>query len=218
MTENSGMGKDNEVLSDSQDGFFDTEATPMITPSEIIEHIFCPRFTYFIHCLKIPQHEELRYKVIKGRQIHDRKEKENKEYLRRKIDCIKKELSVYLAVPKIRVRGVVDEVLTLKDGSMAPLDYKYTEFNDFIFKTHKCQSAIYALLIKEVYKRPVYKGYICYVRGGAVLKEILYRPSDFEYNLIIIDEIFKVISSGYFPKRTSYRNRCIDCCYRNICV
>ncbi len=58
----------------------DSEATPMITPSDVIEHLFCPRFTYFIHCLKIPQHEELRYKVLKGRELHDKREKENKEY------------------------------------------------------------------------------------------------------------------------------------------
>ncbi len=38
----------------------------MITPSEVIEHIYCPRFTCFLNCLNIPQHEELRYKVLKG--------------------------------------------------------------------------------------------------------------------------------------------------------
>ncbi len=196
----------------------DTELTPMITPSEVVEHLFCPRFTFFMNCLKIPQHEELRYKVIKGRELHDRKEKENKEYLRKKIGCVKKELSVYLASPRIRVRGVVDEVLTLDDGSMAPLDYKYTEYKDYLFRTHRFQSVLYAMLIEETYKKPVYKGYICYVRGDAVLKEILYKPIDFEYTLKVVDEIFKVIMMGYFPKRTPYRNRCIDCCYRNICV
>lgn len=196
----------------------DTESSPMITPSEVIEHLFCPRFTYFMNCLKIPQHEELRYKVIKGRELHDRKEKENKEYLRKKINCVSKELSVYLASPNIRVRGIVDEVLTLEDGSMAPLDYKYTEYRDFTYETHKVQSALYAMLIKEVYKKPVYRGFICYVKDRAVLKEILYKDKDFEYTIEILDEIFQVILRGYYPKRTTWRNRCIDCCYKNICV
>lgn len=196
----------------------DTESTPMITPSEVIEYLYCPRFIYFMNCLKMSQHEELRYKVLKGRELHERKEKENKEYLRKKIGCVKKELSVYLASPKIKVRGIVDEVLTLSDGSMAPLDYKYTEYRDYLFRTHKFQSALYALLIKEIYKKPVYKGYICYVKDGATLKEILYKPRDFEYTLKVIDEIFRIILLGYFPKKTSHRNRCIDCCYKNICV
>lgn len=204
--------------SDSYVMGFDTESTPMITPSEVIEHLFCPRFTYFINCLKIPQHEELRYKVLKGRELHERREKENKEYLRKKIDCVKKELKVYLASPRLRVRGVVDEVLTLADGSMAPLDYKYTEYTEYLFETHRIQSTIYAMLIKETYNKPVNKGFICYVKDGSKLKEVLYKLKDFEYTLEVIDEIFRIIQKGYYPKKTSYRNRCIDCCYKNICV
>lgn len=196
----------------------DTESTVMITPSEVIEHLFCPRFTYFMNCLKIPQHEELRYKVLKGRDLHSRREKENKEYLRKKIGCIDKELSVYVASPAARVRGVIDEVLTLSDESMAPLDYKYTEFRDYLFETHRVQSILYAMLIKEIYGRPVYKGYICYARDGATLKEVIYKPEDFEYAKAVVDDIFRVILKGYYPKRTRWPNRCIDCCYKNICV
>ena len=194
------------------------ESTLMITPSEVIEHLYCPRFTYFMNCLNIPQHEELRYKVMKGRKLHEEREKENREYLRRKIGCIAKEISVYVASPAIRVRGVVDEVLTLADGSMTPLDYKYTEYRDYLFETHKVQSVLYAMLIKEAYQKPVYKGYICYAKDGAVLKEIVYKEADFKYAKDVVDEIFSVIVKGKCPKKTSWRNRCVDCCYKNIWV
>ncbi len=196
----------------------DTESTVMITPSEVIEHLFCPRFTYFMNCLNIPQHEELRYKVMKGRELHSRREKENKEYLRKKIGCIDKELSVYVASPALRVRGVIDEVLTLVDGSMAPLDFKYTEYRDYLFVTHKVQSVLYAMLIKEVYNRPVLRGYICYARDGVNLKEVIYKAEDFEYAVSVVDEIFRVILMGYYPQKSSWPNRCVDCCYKNICV
>ena len=196
----------------------DTESTVMITPSEVIEHLFCPRFTYFMNCLNIPQHEELRYKVLKGRELHSRREKENKEYLRKKIGCIDKDLAVYVASPALRVRGIIDEVLTLADGSMAPLDYKYTEYRDYLFVTHKVQSVLYAMLIKEVYNKPVLRGYVCYARDGVNLKEIIYKAEDFEYAVSVIDEIFSVILMGYYPKKSSWPNRCVDCCYKNICV
>ena len=196
----------------------DTESTPMISPSEVIEHLYCPRFTYFMNCLNIAQHEELRYKVLKGRALHERREKENRKYLRKKIGCVNKEVSVYVASPEIRTRGIIDEVLTLSDGSMAPLDYKYTEYRDYLFKTHKVQSVLYAMLIKETYQKPVNKGYICYAKNGVKLKEIVYKKQDVEYAKKVIDEIFNVILRGYYPKRTKWRNRCIDCCYRNICV
>jgi len=156
--------------------------------------------------------------VLKGRELHSRKEKENKEYLRKKIDCVSKEISVYLASPVIRVRGIVDEVLTFSDGSMAPLDYKYSEFREYLFKTHRIQSVLYAMLIKEIYKKPVNVGYICYVKNNAKLKKILYKPEDFEYAMDVVDEVFRVILKGHYPKKTSWRNRCIDCCYKNICV
>ncbi|MCX7732438.1 MAG: CRISPR-associated protein Cas4 [candidate division WOR-3 bacterium] len=198
--------------------FADTETTPMLTPSEIIEHIFCPRYTYFMHCLKIPQKEEQRYIVMKGRQLHNQREKRNPEYLRKRIGCVKKELNVYLASPKIRVRGVVDEVLTLADGSMAPLDYKYTQYREWIFKTHRYQSVLYGMLISEIYSKPVRRGYICYVRTGAKLCEVIYKPQDYDYISRIIEEIFRIIKTGEYPSGTRYSAQCVDCCYRNICV
>lgn len=196
----------------------DTESTAMITPSEVIEHIYCPRFTYFMNCLKIPQHEELRYKVLKGRALHKRKELENRNYLRKKIGCVKKEISVYLASPKIRVRGIVDEILTLADGSMAPLDYKYTEFRNFLFETHRIQSVLYAMLIEETYRKPVRRGFICYAKCGIKIKEVIYKTADFSNARKVIDEIFDIILLGYFPKKTKWRNKCFDCCYKNICT
>ncbi|MCL6466351.1 MAG: CRISPR-associated protein Cas4, partial [candidate division WOR-3 bacterium] len=178
---------------------FDTEQTPMITTSDVLEYLFCPRFTYYMNCLKIPQNEQLRYLVLKGREIHQNRAKENRDYLRKKIACIKKEINIYLASPRIRVRGVVDEVLTLADGTMAPLDYKYTKYREYLFRTHKYQSVIYAMLIQETYQKPVVRGYICYLRDGALLKEIVYKPQDFAYISEVIDEIFRIIQKGCYP-------------------
>jgi CRISPR-associated exonuclease Cas4 len=196
----------------------DTETTPMVTPSEVIEHLFCPRFTYFMNCLNIPQHEEKRYKVLKGRELHEKRETENRDYLRKRLGCVDKEIAVYIASRKLGVRGIVDEVLHLSDGTLAPLDYKYSEFSDYTFETHKVQSVLYALLIRENYQKPVTRGFICYVRGGSKVKEINYCDADFAHAGEVVKEIFSVILRGYYPKKTSYRNRCIDCCYRNICA
>lgn len=197
---------------------FDTETTPMITPSEVIEHLYCPRFTYFMNCLNIPQREELRYKVLKGRELHQKREDSNRDYLRKRLGCIDKDISVYIASRKLGVRGVIDEVLHLSDGTLAPLDYKYTEYSDYTFETHKVQSVLYALLIIENYQKPVKKGFICYAKNGSKVKELVYNENDFCYAKSMVWEIFDVILKGYHPKKTRWKNRCIDCCYRNICV
>ncbi len=206
------------MMSDGLSSETDTESTPMITPSEVIEHLYCPRFTYFMNCLNIPQHEELRYKVLKGRELHDRREKENRDYIRKRLGCIDKEIAVYIASKRIGIRGIIDEVLHLSDGTLAPLDYKYAEYTDHTFETHKVQSILYALLIMENYQKPVKKGFICYTRSNNKIKKVVYKEKDFCYADSVVQEIFGVIVKGFYPKRTSGRNRCIDCCYRNICV
>ena len=38
-----------------------------ITPSIVIEYLYCPRFIYFMKILNISQNEDRRFKVTKGR-------------------------------------------------------------------------------------------------------------------------------------------------------
>jgi len=189
-----------------------------ITPSEVIEYLYCPRFIYFMNCLSIPQHEEQRYKVLAGREIHEKKAKINKDYLRKKLNCNKREINVYLASDKYHLKGVIDEVLFLKDETAAPLDYKFAQYKERLFRTHKVQSTLYAILIKENYQVEVNRGYICYTRSKNLIKTIDFKERNFIKALGVIDEILKIIQTGYYPKGTKYSSKCIDCCYKNICV
>lgn len=201
-----------------KDWNLDTERTPMLTPSEVIEHIYCPRFTWFMNVQKIPQHEDTRFKVLKGREVHRRRATENRNYLRRKIGAVRREIDVYLASPELRLRGIVDEVLWLKDGTMASLDYKYTESRDHVFKTHETQITIYSMLIEAVYQQPVNRGYVAYVRDGNQLLEVPITTESKENVRCIVEQIFAIIRSCKLPARATSRLRCEDCCYKNICV
>jgi len=189
-----------------------------ITPSEVIEYLFCPRFTYFMNCLNIPQHEERRYKVLKGRELHERRTVINKDYLRQKIGCVKKEILVYLNSDSYHIRGIVDEVLILSDGTMAPLDYKFAEYKDYLYRTHQIQSVLYGILIRENYHCEVKRGYVCYLRSNNFLREINFTSELFEEAEEIVRDILKIIRTSYYPKKGKSQVRCIDCCYRNICV
>lgn len=196
----------------------DNESTPMLTPSEIIEHVFCPRFTWFMNVQRIQQNEDKRYKVLKGREVHERRTTENTSYLRRKIGVVKREIWVYLASPELKIRGIVDEVLWLNDGTMAPLDYKYTNPREDVYNTHRIQLILYAMLIQKIYDTSVRRGYAAYIRGGSQLIELPIGPEDVIEVQRMIDEIFAIIDTGRLPRRTRNRNHCLDCCYKNICV
>lgn len=189
-----------------------------ITPSEVLEFLFCPRFIYFMKCLDVKQNEQNRLKVQMGRKIHEKRNVENRDYLRKKIGCIKKDQNVYLKSEKYCIRGEIDEILYLEDGTLAPLDYKFAEYKDRLFETYKIQLVMYSMLIMDNYKKDVKKGFICYTRSNSFLKEIFIEPKDIDKVYEIIEQILEIIQKGFFPKKTKSNLKCLDCCYKNICV
>lgn len=188
-----------------------------ITPSDIIEFLYCKRFIYYIKCLGIQQYEDKRYKVQKGREIHDKKENENKEYLRKKLGVIKKDINVSLYSEKYKIKGKVDEVLTLEDNTMAALDYKFAEYEEIVYSTYKTQILMYSIMISEMYNVDVKKGYLVYCRSKNFIKEIDIDKNDIKKLEKYIKEYQRVMQ-GYYPSATRNKSRCIDCCYRNICI
>lgn len=187
-----------------------------ITPSHIIEYLFCPRYTYFEYVLAIPQHEEKYYKVQKGRMIHNAKTEQNKEYLRKRIGVKEKYLEQYLT--NNLLRGVVDEVLLLDDDTMAPLDYKFAYYDGKIYSTYKTQLYCYAWLIEDNFNKPVNKGYLIYTRSKNKLVEIQILDNDKNHVKKCANEILEIINKNFYPKATKYKKKCINCTYKNICV
>lgn len=187
-----------------------------ITPSEIIQYLYCPRFIYFEHVLGIPQFEEKSYKAMRGRHLHDDKKRMNKDYLRKKLGVVKKYQEQYLT--NNILRGKVDEVLLLNDGTAAPLDYKFAQYKDRVFNTYKTQLACYAWLIEDNFDKKVTRGYLVYTRSKSKLVEI---PLDEEFKKSVREQaesIIEIISENRFPKATRYKKRCTGCTYRNICI
>lgn len=206
-----------EIPSESREAPYE-EQDVHVTASILLEYLFCPRFIFFMNCLCIDQNEDKRYKVMKGRDVHEGRLRTNIDYLRSKIGCIGKETDVYLASDKYHIHGIVDEALSLSDGTMAPLDYKYAEYHDTVFRTQRYQSVFYGLLMRENYGKEVRRGYVCYIRSKNLLKEISIAENDFRELQVMIAEILDITQKGYYPKGTKFKNSCIDCCYRNICT
>jgi CRISPR-associated exonuclease Cas4 len=167
--------------------------------------------------LDVSQHEDRRYLVLKGREIHDEKMVRNKDYLRKKIGCVDKEIDVYLSSEKLNLVGRVDEVLFFDDGSAAPLDYKFAEWKNRVYKTLFYQQALYALLIEEIYEKPVNCAYICYVKSKNHVERLDIKPKHKEKAMTIVKDMLHIINTGYFPEGTTTKNKCRDCTYRNLC-
>ena len=100
---------------------------------------------------------------------------------------------------------------------MAPLDYKFAEFNYILYSTYKTQMLMYSLMIEELYNCKVNKAYLVYTRSRNMVKEIEINKKDLDKLKKDISEYTKVIE-GYYPKGSKSKARCLDCCYRNICI
>lgn len=187
-----------------------------ITPSEIIQYLYCPRFIYFEKVLGIPQHEEKSYKAVKGRHLHEKKSRMNPDYLRKKLGVTDKHQEQYLT--NNMLRGKVDETLFFDDGSAAPLDYKFAKYKDKVFNTYKTQLACYAWLIEENFNRPVNRGYLVYTRSKSKLVKVNLTEKFKEEVKVKAQAIIDIIDRNRFPKATRYKKRCRQCTYRNICI
>jgi CRISPR-associated exonuclease Cas4 len=183
-----------------------------------LEHLYCPRFTYFEYVLGIGEHQERRTLVQKGRQVHLERRKINATYLRKKLGVVRRQFDVPLASVALGVRGVVDEVFTLADGSMAPFDYKFAGEPAGVYHNQQVQSTLYGLLIRETFGVPVRRGFVCYTRSNHKVVELPFSEEDFAEATRIVQEVLAIIRTGVFPRATSWKARCRDCCYRNICI
>jgi CRISPR-associated exonuclease Cas4 len=166
--------------------------------------------------LAIPQYEEKNYKVMRGRELHDRKLEQNKEYLRKRIGAVDKHLDQYLTNDLIR--GRIDEVLVLANGTLAPLDYKFAMYDNKIYETYRTQLYCYAWLIEENFGKEVRQGFLVYTRSQNKLVEIPITQEHKNEVKAAAADIFRIIDKNYYPKATKYKARCLNCTYRNICA
>lgn len=186
-----------------------------ITPSDVIQYLYCPRFIYFERVMHYPQFEQKEVKVQKGREMHEAKL--DQHYLRKNLGVLEKWQEVYLSHGPMR--GQVDEVLRLEDGTYAPLDYKFARYEDKLYETYKTQVFCYAWLIHQNYQVPVTKGFVVYTRNSTHhVETIEVGVRDLERVEEAITAIMAVTEQGQYPAPTKVKKRCTHCTYRNICA
>ena len=168
--------------------------------------------------LLVAERQERRWKVQRGREVHLERSKINKSYLRKKLRVTERQFDVPLASLSRSIRGIADEVLTFDDGTMGPFDYKFAKAPKKPFRNQVIQSVLYGLLIEEQFECQVNRGYVCYTRDNHKVVEIPFTERLKKQALETVAEVIATIQQGFLPKATNYASRCVDCCYRNICI
>jgi CRISPR-associated exonuclease Cas4 len=187
-----------------------------LTPSHLIEHCYCPRYTYFQYVLNVPQYEDKYSKVIKGRGVHDLKLIRNKGYLRKRLGVVDRYDDQYLTGEGLR--GILDEVLDLGGGRFAPLDYKFAEWKGKVHPTYRLQLTAYSRLITANFNGRADMGYLVYVRSRNHVEEVPIGPKEHAELDELIAEVRRVVEDKYFPRATRNKQQCVTCTFRNLCV
>lgn len=187
-----------------------------LTPSHLIEHQYCPRYTYFEYVLCIPQNEQKYGKVLRGRRIHDQKLERNKDYLRKRLGVVARTDDCYLTM--LGLRGIIDEVLELEGGRFAPLDYKFAVWKDKVMPTYRLQLTCYALLVEANFPGKVTSGYLVYTRSKHKVVEVPIGTAERAAAHKLMEDTHRVIAESIYPKATRNKRQCVTCTYRNICV
>ena len=187
-------------------------------PTDILQYLYCPRFIYYEKVLKIPQHEEMRYKVMVGRSLHQMRAVRDRDYLRKRLGVERKLVNVELASAELHLKGVVDEVLFFSDGRAAPLDYKFAEWKGRVYRPLFYQSMIYAVLIEELFARPAPRGYIVYTRSSNHIETVKY-PEDRRRRIEkIVAIVLDIIFNSIYPSVRANPRQCADCAYAKLCI
>ena len=121
----------------------------------------------------------------------------------------------------IAIRGAVDRIDLLADGSLRIIDYKSSA------PQKPVQLAIYAVTAEQRLRglrgRTWKAGEVAYLIFGAPrgLKPLVRRPSDLP--AVLVDAQFRVlaavaaIEAGQFPPRPVYTHLCASCAYQGVC-
>ncbi len=184
-----------------------------LTVTNVVEHAFCPRFTYFQLVLGIEQLEGKRGTVLAGRTFHSKHSKTNKSYKIKRLTGLKlTELLLYCK--EYGFSGKIDEAIETADEVLI-IERKYSDYV-IISQTIKTQVGLLAILAERNFKKKVKRAIIVFDKTKRVEIQIKITEKIKQQALTELQKTNAVLSSGVIPS-SIHDNRCLNCCYRKIC-
>ena len=184
-----------------------------LTVSDVVEHAFCPNFTYYISVLGLSQYQGKRGTVKAGRQMHRRREQTNAGYIPAGLNGKKIVGNTYHS-RRLDLVGRIDEAVVTND-EIVLVERKYSDRTELV-DTLRVQLGLLAMLVEENTGKPVRKAIVVYAKGSRVVKEYPVDEDMREFALRTLAGTKRVIDSGAMPDAT-FDNRCLNCCFRRIC-
>lgn len=184
-----------------------------ITVTDVVEHAFCPKFTYYGHVLGLEQFEEKRGTVQSGKKMHRRHEYTNMSYIPRGLNG-KKIIGLKLYSSRLGLVGKIDEAIE-SENKITIIEHKYSDHVK-IGDTLKVQLGLLAILLEENLAKPVKTGVVVFTKEKREVVTAIIDESMRKKALDMLDEVKQIIKTGKSPK-SNFDGRCLNCCYRKVC-
>lgn len=186
----------------------------MISVTNVVEHCFCPRFTYYSLILGLAQFEGKRGTVRAGRKLHKQYEKTNVSYIPSGFANAKKITEAKLYSSKHEFVGIVDQAY-VGNGSITLVERKFTD-STVIWPTVRVQVGLLSILLEENYGMPVSKCILVFSKSKRVVKDLLVTDSLKNDALAMLEKTRQTIDTCVVPDADPSA-KCNHCCYRNVC-
>lgn len=184
-----------------------------LTVTDVVEYIFCPKFTYFINVLGLDQYEQKRGTVTAGRKLHKQHERNNPNYIPYTNKGRKLVASKFYS-EKLDLSGKIDEAIEMEDEIIL-IERKYSDIYD-ISNTLLVQLGLLSILIEENLGKPVRKAVVIFNKTKRKQISVVIDDVVKNHSLEILEKTKKIIQMGIMPD-ADFDNRCLNCCFRKIC-
>jgi len=185
-----------------------------ISVSDIVQYAYCPRKIYFLKTAGYPVAERKKMEYGKGEHTreHRRSGERNLVYGFER-DAVKRvHHGVYVEDVNIGLYGQIDTVVELKDGSLVPVEVKYSQFAS-VFKNWKKQLVAYAVLLETKFDGKVRRGVLYFPKQRKRI-DVDITEEDREFLLRDMESIRKIVREEKMPRG---RDRCGYCEMRKFC-
>ncbi len=168
-------------------------------PASILKYyFFCPRIPYFVLVLGVK--ERMTENMIEGKREHEKFYKRNEGMT-----------NVFLKSEKFGIYGVVDRIVKTENGYIV-IEFKNTEYNKKVVKSHLYQVAAYALMVEENFGRV--KEVVIRYRKREVIFPFTIGIKN--YVKSIIKKIREICEEGLVIEYKDKR-RCKSCGFLRVC-
>lgn len=186
----------------------------LLTVSDVKQFPYCPRIVYYSYLLPV-RARPTTFKMEEGSRAHERiAALEERRSLRAYgLEEGQRHFDVAVASERLGLRGRLDMVIET-DAEVVPVDFKNSE--GAVGLNHKYQLTAYALLVEEVWRRPVRRGFI-YLIPQQRAQEVRITSNMRGWVRKALQEVRAAIAQEALPPATRMRGRCTDCEFRNLC-